>query len=221
MINVNHRTRVAMERREKTRARLLKSALRVYSKHGADAKVIDQIISLAGVARGTFYNYFRNNEELFAAVAKESADEIIRSVQPSVDQFKDPAARVACGVRLVIDLARIRPVLAEFVVRGGPSILGKSVVVSEAVMRDIRDGMATGRFTVSNERLAFDLIVGPVIMGFDATLGKEVPEDYAQELSRSVLQSLGVSKAMAGKFAYQECGEIVFPQDSLLDEHDG
>ncbi len=215
MVNVNHRTRVAMERREKTRARLLKSALLVFSKHGADAKVIDRIISVAGVARGTFYNYFRNNEELFAAVSKESADEIIRIVQPFVDQFRDPAARVACGVRMVIELARIRPVLAEFVVRGGPSVLGQSVVVSDAVMRDIRDGMTKGRFNVSNERLAFDLIVGPVIMGFNATLGKKVPDNYAQ------LQSLGVSKAMAAKFAYQECGDIVLPEDSLLDAHDG
>ncbi len=221
MVNVSHRTRVAMERREKTRARLLKSALLVFSKHGADAKVIDQIISVAGVARGTFYNYFRNNEELFAAVSKESADEIIRIVQPFVDKFRDPAARVASGVRMVIELARIRPVLAEFVVRGGPSILGQSVVVSDAVMRDIREGMTTGRFDVSNERLAFDLIVGPVIMGFNATLGKKVPDNYAQELARSVLQSLGVSKAMAAKFAYQECGDIVLPEDSLLDAHDG
>jgi len=221
MVNVNHRTRVAQERREKTRARLLKSALLVFSKHGADAKVIDQIISLAGVARGTFYNYFRNNEELFAAVAAESADEIIRIVQPFVDQFKDPGARVACGVRMVIDLARLRPVLAEFVVRGGPSILSKSAVVADAVMRDIRDGIATRRFNVANERLAFDLIVGPVIMGFNATLAKRVSEDYPQELARSVLQSLGVSRTMAGRFAYQECGEIVLSQDSLLDTQGG
>lgn len=220
MADVNHRTRVAMERRERTRASLLKSALLVFSKHGVDAKVIDQITSLAGVARGTFYNYFRDNEELFSAVAKESADEIIRTVQPFVDQFEDPAARVACGVRMVINLARIRPVLAEFVVRGGPSILGTSIVVSDAVMRDIRDGMKAGRFSVSNERLAFDLIVGPVIMGFNASLGKQVPEDYAQELARSVLQSLGVSKAMARKFAYQECGEIVLAEEAPLGAED-
>ncbi|HNN08489.1 MAG TPA: helix-turn-helix domain-containing protein, partial [Azospira sp.] len=60
---VDHRTRVGQERRERTRAKLLAAALPVFAKHGADAAIIDSIIQQAGVARGTFYNYFRTNDE--------------------------------------------------------------------------------------------------------------------------------------------------------------
>ena len=82
----NHRTIVAAERRKKTRAKLLKGALRVFARRGAEAKVIDSVIKKAGVSRGTFYNYFRTNEELFVEVAREVSNEIIRAVDPLVER---------------------------------------------------------------------------------------------------------------------------------------
>lgn len=213
---LDHRTRVGMARREKTRTSLLKGALLVFSQHGVDAKVIDLIIRQAGVSRGTFYNYFRTNEELFVAVAKEVSDEIIRIVEPFVQQRKDPAARVACGVSMVIRLAQAYPVMGQFVVRGGPPALCAGSLASEVVPRDIRDGMASGRFHVADERLAFDLILGPVIMGFHTILTEVVPPNYAQALAQSVLLSLGVSKSLATKYAIQELGAIQLSEDSIF-----
>ena len=116
---VNHRTRVGAERREKMRARLLESALLVFASQGVDATVVDEVISAAGVSRGSFYNYFRTNEELFSAVAAEVSNELLRIVDPVLQSLDDPAARVAGGIRLVMQLARIHPPLAAFVVRGG------------------------------------------------------------------------------------------------------
>lgn len=39
--------------------------------------VIDDVIAEAGVSRGTFYNYFRTNTELMAAVGETLADELV------------------------------------------------------------------------------------------------------------------------------------------------
>ena len=36
-------------------------------RRSADASIIDELTALAGVSRGTFYNYFRTNDELLAA----------------------------------------------------------------------------------------------------------------------------------------------------------
>lgn len=212
----NHRARVGVERREKTRASLLRGALLVFSRHGVDAKVIDLIIKQAGVSRGTFYNYFRTNEELFIEVAKEVSNEIIRIVEPFVQQRRDPAARVACGVSMVIKLAQAYPVFARFVVRGGPPALCAGSLASEVVPRDIRDGMASGRFHVADERLAFDLIIGPVIMGFYTILTETVSAHYPKELAQSVLRSLGVSGSLARKYAFQEIGTITLSEDSIF-----
>lgn len=212
----DHRTRVGLLRREKTRAKLLASALPVFAKHGADAAIIDSIIQHAGVSRGTFYNYFRTNEELFVAVAQEVSNELIRVVDPVVLAQSDPAARVACGVSRVINLARCHPLLAEFVVRGGPAAISAGSLVTDVVLRDVQAGIASGRFTVTDKRLAFDLILGPVISAFHTVLTSHVPKNYPQALAESVLRALGVSPSVARKFGSQEYGEIILAENSIF-----
>jgi AcrR family transcriptional regulator len=61
--------------------------------------VIDEVITTAGVSRGTFYTYFNSNEGLLCAVAEEVGNQIPQIVDPVVRKCDDPAARVACGVR--------------------------------------------------------------------------------------------------------------------------
>lgn len=212
----NHRTKVGHDRRERTRAKLLKGALVVFAQHGIEAKVIDLVIKESGVARGTFYNYFRTNEDLFFEVAKEVSNEIIRIVELLVNQQSDPAARVACGVSTVVKLAMAYPVFAQFVARGGPPAISAGNLVTEAVFRDIREGIASGRFTVTDEKLAYGLILGPVIMAFHAVLSGEVSASYPQNLAQAILQSLGVSKAAARKCAELKFGNITIADDSLF-----
>lgn len=212
----DHRTRVGQARRQKTRAKLLAAALPVFAKHAADAAIIDSIIQQAGVARGTFYNYFRTNDELFVAVAQEVSNELIRVVDPIVLAQKDPAARVACGITLVVKLARCYPLLAEFIVRGGPAAIAAGSLATDVVSRDIAAGIASGRFTVTNQRLAFDLILGPVISAFHTALTEQISNRYPNDLAESVLRSLGVGARAARKFANHDFGEIVLSEDSIF-----
>lgn len=213
---VNHRTIVASERREKTRAKLLKGALHVFARHGAEAKVIDLVIKKAGVSRGTFYNYFRTNEELFVEVAREVSNEIIRIVDPLVQQQEDPAARLACGLLSVLKLARAYPGFSQFVARGGPPAISAGNLANVAVPRDIRAGIASGLFNVTDEKLAFDLILGPVIMAFHTVLNESVSESYSRQLTQAVLQSLGVDASLARMYASKDFGDIEVPEGSLL-----
>ena len=212
----DHRTRIGMERRSRTRARLLRGALLVFADHGADASVIDLIIRQAGVSRGTFYNYFRTNDELFAAVAREVSNELLRVVEPLVQRHADPAARVACGLSSTIRLAKAHPLLAGFIVRGGPAALSAGSLVTDVVPRDVRLGIDSGRFTVTDERVAFDLILGAVISAFHTVLTREVSDGYVRGLVEGVLRSLGLGAASARKVAAQDFGEACVPEDSLF-----
>lgn len=212
----DHRTRVGRERRERTRARLLAGALPVFADHGADARVIDLVIRQAGVSRGTFYNYFRTNEELFIALAQAVSDEILGVVDPLVLRHDDPAVRLACGVSSSIRLVRRHPLLARFLVRGGLPALTAGSLTTEVIPREVRAGIAAGRFTVPDERLAFDLILGAVMAAFHSLLNIELPEDYPQALAQAVLQSLGVEAPDARQCAWVEFEEVKLPQGSLF-----
>jgi AcrR family transcriptional regulator len=212
----DHRTRVAADRREKMRARLIESAMLVFARRGAEGSVIDEVITTAEVSRGTFYHYFRTNEELLAAVAAEVGNQLLQIVDPVIRVQPDPAVRVACGIRLALMVARAHPHLAGFMVRVGPPALGAQSLATVYLPRDIEAGIESGRFAPMHPRLAFDLISGPVLAAFHTLLTAEVPEDYPQALAQAVLLALGVPKAAAAKAAAVPLPPLQLPEASLL-----
>ena len=58
----------AAQARGKRREELLRAATRVFAKRGYRAASISDIIKAAGVARGTFYLYFRSKQDILFAV---------------------------------------------------------------------------------------------------------------------------------------------------------
>ncbi len=192
---VDHRTQVGAERSRKTRAKLIRGAFHAFANHHVDV---------------------RTSEELFHEAAKAVSIEIIRIVDPLVRKQADPAARVACGVSSVVRLAIAYPAFAQFVVRGGPAAITAGSLASEVVPGDIDAGIAAGRFSIADRRLALDLILGPVLMAFHKVLTEKVSSSYPNLLAQAVLQSLGVSKLSAQKSAFRDFGEIEIPDDSIF-----
>ena len=97
---VNHRTVVGRQRREKTEAKIIEGALHVFAEKGPQAAVIDDFIKAAGVARGTFYNYFRSTDELLAATQTWLSDDLIKSIEDALVGITDPITRFGMGIRL-------------------------------------------------------------------------------------------------------------------------
>ena len=146
MNTLDHRTRVAAEKRERMRMRLIESALHVFAHKGADAAVIEDVIAMAEVSRGTFYNYFRTNEELLAAVVKELGNELLAQVETVVIHCKDPAERLATAVRMALHTMQAHPLLAQFVARSGLVMATHNSLALDYLPRDIQDAMDSGRF---------------------------------------------------------------------------
>jgi AcrR family transcriptional regulator len=216
MTSQNHRSRVGADRREQMRMRLIASAMLVFARRGVDGSVIDEVITTAKVSRGSFYNHFRTNQELFIAVAEEVGNQLLHVVDPVLMHQPPGAARVACGIRLTLMLAQAHPRMAAFLGRAGPSALGSHSLAAEVVARDIADAIAAGQFSDVHPRLAFDLITGPVMSAFNTLQGEPLPDSYGQDMATAVLQSLGVAKAKARRLASTPLEDITAAPDSLL-----
>ena len=203
-------------RRRRTRDRLVESALLVLGRRSADARIIDELTALAGVSRGTFYNYFRTNDELLAAVAEEAGNELMRTVHPITREVTDPAARVATGIRLVLTVASAHPQFARFVARVGPAALGAGSLAAEIVPFDLAEGIASGRFRVRDPELAFGLVIGPVLAAFDTLQHRELGRGYVDGLAAAVLRALGVPWASATRLATVRLPAIRIADASLI-----
>ncbi|WP_424809742.1 TetR/AcrR family transcriptional regulator [Rhodococcus sp. 27YEA15] len=76
----------------RTRAALVEAARTVFEKSGyLDARLID-ITKQAGCAAGTFYTYFANKEEVFAAVLEIARDDMMHPGMGRVESSDDPYA---------------------------------------------------------------------------------------------------------------------------------
>lgn len=216
MVETDHRPRVGAQRRGRTRARLVQGALQVFAERGIDASVIDDLIRTAGVSRGTFYNYFRTNDDLLSAVSSSLSDELMRLVDPVVREETDPAARIGTGIRLFFEVFRANPQLSAFVARGGMRVLSGNNLVSEYLPRDLRDGIREGRFTIDSVSLGFDLVAGPVLATAYRLHSETVEPAYPVDLVRAILISLGVPQPDADGIARRPVPALQLPDDSIL-----
>jgi AcrR family transcriptional regulator len=55
------------EHKERTRAKIVESARKLFNRHGFEQVSIETIMSEAGLTRGGFYNHFESKDELYAA----------------------------------------------------------------------------------------------------------------------------------------------------------
>ena len=55
------------EHKERTRAKIVESARKLFNRHGFEQVSIETIMSEAGLTRGGFYNHFQSKDELYAA----------------------------------------------------------------------------------------------------------------------------------------------------------
>lgn len=179
------------------RTHLIRAALDIYGRQGVDGSVIEELIKTAGVSRGTFYNYFKTNQELLEAVSTAVSNELMMVVDPRIQQHEDPAARISVGVRLCLEIGKKYRQIALFISRGGPLALSKNRLLAEYLPRDLKMGIDSGRFANLEMQLAFDLVVGPALAGFFSLAVGNVRPDYIEQLSVAVLMSLGIGRSEA------------------------
>ena len=184
----DHRTRVARERRARTQARILEAALRVFAAKGAGVPVIGDFIAAAGVARGTFYNYYDSVEELLEATTKWLEEDLMASIERELDGLVDPVDRLTTGVRLWLYQAEIDAVWCAFVARA----VTHGDVVEETVERDLRDGLASGGFSFGSVQAARDLVVGTLHEAMRRMAAGRVPPRFTEEVARVVFRGLGM-----------------------------
>lgn len=211
----DHRVRVAAKRREKMRGRLIEAALIVFGR-GVEASVIDEVTSLAGVSRGTFYNYFRTDEELLIAAAIEAGNEIAAAVMALFDEPPDPAVRAAVGIRHWLALAKEHKHLAGFLRRAGMMVLDQTLTARAETRRYLPMGVERGRFNLQNPELAFDIIGGATLAGINTEATVGTPAGYSEELAERVLIALGLSPAEAREIAFAPLPPIKLAEGSVI-----
>jgi AcrR family transcriptional regulator len=214
----DHRPRVAAERRERMRSRLLTSAMKLVAEKGPAATSIDDVIAAAEVSRGTFYKYYPSTDVLVRELAVAIANNLIQMAEPVVQGLDDPAERVSLGMRLVTRLAIDNPMAANFLVRlGWPDARGPNLLLN-FVQRDLSEGIRQGRFTPMPIALALNIVTGTCLGATLSMLEPGCESDFAEQSAAAALRALGLDAASAQRIAFSPLKAVEFLPEGLLTE---
>ena len=196
--------------RERTRELLLDAAVRVVARKGAGAAAIHEISAQAGVANGTFYNYFRDRDALLEATSVRLAQGLHAAVASSRAHVDDPAERIAIGCRRFVLQARQDPTWAAALLRVWHSTPTPRTTAADPLLADLRAGRRTRRWRYPSETAALDLVQGTVLAGMRRVLERHADHAaHASAIAALVLRGLGLAPADADAVAHRPLPPLV------------
>lgn len=76
------------QRSEETRAKIIESAIKLFSKRGFNASRVDDICAEAGISKGAFYHHFESKQALFLALL----DSWLQAIDKAIESSKEKTA---------------------------------------------------------------------------------------------------------------------------------
>jgi len=202
---LNHRTIVGRNRRANTETKILRAAVQVFAKQGLDAPVIDDFIKAAGIARGTFYNYFKSTDELLLATSELLGEEQMELINKMVGRIsKDPVIRFGVGLRIWMRWVQADRFRCLFIARVG----FVNPASYERPLRDIRAGIKRKMLVAPDAHVAWDVVSGAIRQAMFRIGEGDVHRNYGDAIVQLCLQALG-----AGADKTLEVMNVVLPDN--------
>jgi AcrR family transcriptional regulator len=199
-------------RAERTRAALIAAGQQLFSERPADAVTVDEIVRVAEVGKGSFYNHFADREALVRAITAEIRAVVERAIDQANAGVVDPARRVARAACVYVRFALDEPERAAFLMRVFGAHTSLDAELNRGVVDDIGKGLSAGRFRIATLEAGVLYVLGVTQM----TLLRIVQEpsaalavSLAQQMCAMVLSGLRVPDQDADLIAAQASEEIV------------
>jgi AcrR family transcriptional regulator len=182
-----------------TREALLDATRALLASRSMDALTIDDIVMRADVARGTFYNYFRDKDALERELASRIRGRIEDQITRTNDGIADPARRIARAFCCLLRFCLSTPQQAVAMMKLFPRATDPKAPINAGARRDVASGIAQGRIVAPSEDIAMAFMMGVFVAGANRALdlkGGRV-RAFATELGILLLHGFGLRRAEA------------------------
>ena len=191
-INLERRAEIGREKRARTKAQLIAAANALYSTRPWESVTVDEVVSEAGVAKGTFYTHFNDLNELAAAVADELVKSVDELIQPYRLSLPDPLLRIAFGCDAFFQKSlddRLWASLAARMARSYPTV-GK--VARKRFSEDLSEALKQSSQAGLSLQLALEVSIGIVVQVMAAIGEGQLKDGDRTEAVRCILTAVGV-----------------------------
>lgn len=185
------------------KARLLSSALSLFSKNGYEGTSIREIIEQAGVTRPVLYYYFKNKEDLFRSLVEGLFGEFNEGVDAILVTETGCKERLTAMARLAFDHAERSPEVVGLILQlffsapgAGPQFDKERLNIDRMrrIVRIMSDGLGTGELTggdAGSLALAFSGMLDLPIMAKSHRRDAVLSAEFADGLVELFLHGAG------------------------------
>jgi AcrR family transcriptional regulator len=157
---VNFRTRTGQMRRARTRAKILSTAFALFDERSVDQVTVEDVRASAGLARGSFYNYFLTYEYMLKEMAAEISRQINIEQTERFDAMGNLVERMWCNARYFVLRAASDRSCSEILIRVTPLLGPLNEHMRRAAERNIRQSVKRKLINVPSAGVALDLGYG-------------------------------------------------------------
>jgi len=206
------RTEAGRERRARTRAKIVAAAFEIFGSEEGLFTRIEDIASVAGVTRATFYNHFNNMADLREAVSYEVTHDFLQWVNATTSRLDDPRERASTAIRLYLRRAREDRRWAWSMVNISANGIVFGAETYRQAERTVAEGMEAGLLRIRSSALGRDLVLGTVLAAVSTLLRGESAPDYPELVAGHILMGMGVSFQEARAIANRTLPELRLAQ---------
>lgn len=207
-------------RSARTREAMIQAGLRLFAKRPIDAVPIDDIVTAAGVGKGSFFNHFEDKQKFANVIATDIRGEIEARIARANRDVCDPLERLTGGMVVAVDFALARRERAMVMFRGMPWTITKDHPLNMGLREDIDACIAAGLFNDEARRSGFLFWLGACQMFMasviDLDLSRSEAADRMREIIVMALRGLGVDARRANRLA-RNCASRLTVDDARED----
>ncbi|WP_447878399.1 TetR/AcrR family transcriptional regulator [Serratia fonticola] len=193
---------------EVRRAEILQAASELFQEIGYESTSVDSIVRSAGIAKGTFYYYFKSKDEVLAALAQQLCAEMVARSQIIADDPQLGAIEKFCaiiaaqnqtveaGQALVEDLHR-----PENRALHEHSNIETVLAFGPILATVVEQGNQEGVFQVDDPLSTVQFILAGSLFLFGHQMFSWTPEEQAARMQAMLLLIERAFGAVAGSFA--------------------
>jgi len=193
-------------KRERTRAALLDAAVDVVGRKGMEAAKITDMTAAAGLANGTFYNYFQTKEEILHRVAVDVAVEVSERLNAQMSGIDDGPTRVVTATHSFVELILESPDWANILLDGWDYLPNPPLQTFRYLRADLSQGVEQGAFDVEVDPFTIAQVVALIGSAIRLQLAAGRDPEITKRLCVNVLRLLGVAPRKAGSTVSKALG---------------
>jgi AcrR family transcriptional regulator len=187
------------------------AGLQLFSERPIDAVPVDDIVSTAGVAKGSFFNHFADKHAFAGAIAAEIRLDIEARISEANRDVRDPLERLTSGMAVAVKFALSERKRTMVLLRGMAWSTSRDHPLNAGLRDDIDACIVAGHFNQQARRSGLLFWLGTCQMLMMSVLAENLSRQAAVERTHDAvviaLSGMGVKAALVRRLA-EKCSKL-------------